>query len=332
MLENREKMENMSVQSTPTLFEKPYSRKKSSATNAAVKNSGASTDTAMNSPRRKATKNIKSGRPLVSLSLARDKKLSNLVEVIEPSRQRDELILSPQNIRAFVGLLEEFRRADTLRRHGLSIRSKLLFCGPPGCGKTVTAEVFAHELGLPLLVARLDTIISSYLGETASNLRNVFEVASNEPCVLFLDEFDALARTRTEGAEHGELRRVVNSLLLMIDKYHGRGFLIAATNLEESLDAAIWRRFDDVILFDHPREKQIRQFIELKTRNFPLNFDLSKAVSKLDGLSYADIERICINAIKRSILKDLKQIDETAFSVAIREEMRRQQVRMRIKF
>jgi len=285
----------------------------------------------MNSPRRKATKTVQSGRPLVSLNLARDKKLFDLVEVIEPSRHRDELILSPQNIRAFAGLLEEFRHADTLRRHGLSIRSKLLFCGPPGCGKTVTAEVFAHELGLPLLVARLDSIISSYLGETATNLKLVFEAVSNEPCVLFLDEFDALARTRTEGAEHSELRRVVNNLLLMIDRYHGRGFLVAATNLEESLDAAIWRRFDEVILFDHPREKQIRELIALKTRNFPLNFELGTVVSKLVGLSYADIERVCMNAIKRSILKDANKIDETNFSIAIREEMRRQQVRNRIK-
>jgi SpoVK/Ycf46/Vps4 family AAA+-type ATPase len=106
--------------------------------------------------------------------------------------------------------MEEFRGADLLRRHGLEIRSKLLFCGPPGCGKTLTAEVFAHELGLPLVIARLDAIISSFLGETATNIRKVFESAAGQPCVLFLDEFDGLARARADGSEHNELRRVVN--------------------------------------------------------------------------------------------------------------------------
>jgi SpoVK/Ycf46/Vps4 family AAA+-type ATPase len=228
-------------------------------------------------------------------------------------------------------LLEEFRHGDTLRRHGLSVTSKLLFCGPPGCGKTLTAEIFAKETGLPLLVARLDAIISSFLGETASNLRKLFEEVERRPCVLFLDEFDALARTRGDGAEHNEMRRVVNSLLMLIDRYKGRGFIIAATNVEESLDDAIWRRFDDVIVFELPEERQILRLIELKTRNFSMKFDLSERIKRLVGFSYADIERVCVAAIKRSVLKGAKSVLESEFDLAIAEGRRRRNIRAHLK-
>jgi SpoVK/Ycf46/Vps4 family AAA+-type ATPase len=283
----------------------------------------------MRSPRRKSTRS--ETKSLVPLTLAHDSRFTNLVEVVEPTRDRDQLILSHSNVRVFAGLLEEYQHADTLRRHGLPIRSKLLFCGPPGCGKSITAEVFAHELGLPLIVARLDAIVSSFLGETSSNIRSVFETANKQPCVLFLDEFDALARARTDHSEHNELRRVVNSLLMLIDRFRGKGFLVAATNLEESLDAAIWRRFDEVLLFDLPRDREISAFLKLKTNNFPAAFNLDKKLEKLRGLSYADIERICLNAIKRSILKRSSKILETEFNLALREEQLRQEVRNRLR-
>ncbi|MFO1110691.1 MAG: ATP-binding protein [Bradyrhizobium sp.] len=284
----------------------------------------------MRSPRRKVITAVEQGRPLIPIKLARDNRFSQLVEVVEPRRNRSELVLAPHNIRTFLGLMEEFRGADRLRRHGLQIRSKLLFCGPPGCGKTVTAEVFARELGLPLIVARLDAIISSFLGETATNIRKVFEAAAEQPCVLFLDEFDALARARSDGSEHNELRRVVNSLLMLIDRYRGVGFLVAATNLEESLDAAIWRRFDEVIVFDLPSHREIRRLVEIKLKNFPVSFRLSEKLAGLRGMSYADIERVCDNAIKTSILKGSKNLIEAEFNFAIREQQRRHAVRERL--
>jgi SpoVK/Ycf46/Vps4 family AAA+-type ATPase len=262
----------------------------------------------------------------------RDNQKSHLIEAVVPERNRDDVILSPANVRSFAALLDEFRQADRLRRHGLEIRTKLLFCGPPGCGKTITAEAFAFELALPLFVARLDAIVSSFLGETATNLRKVFEIASEQPCVLFLDEFDALARARTDSSEHNELRRVVNSLLQMIDRHKPtKGFLIAATNLEESLDSAIWRRFDEVVLFDPPKEREIRALLRLKTKNFPAEFNIDSKVQKLLGLSFADIERICVNAIKRSIIKDARRIGEADFNIALREEQRRQAIKAAVK-
>ncbi|MGB7098284.1 MAG: ATP-binding protein, partial [Xanthobacteraceae bacterium] len=187
---------------------------------------------------------------MLPLSLEQGNQFSHLVELIEPSRERNELVLSPQNNDILEALLNEFRHADILRRHGLINRSRILLCGPPGTGKTLTAEILARQIGLPLYVAKIDAIISSFLGETASNVRKLFDAANQQACVLFLDEFDALARARISNDEHNELRRVVNSLLMMIDRYSGRGLLVAATNLEEALDSAIWRRFDDVLFFD----------------------------------------------------------------------------------
>ena len=228
---------------------------------------------------------------------------SDFVERIEPSHTENDIALSAQNVRVFRGLMKEFRRAEDVRKKGLPVRSKLLFCGPPGCGKTLGAEVFAYELGLPLFVVKLDRLISSYLGETASNVRKIFEFARKQPCVLFLDEFDALARSRDDTTEHNELRRVVNSLLIFIDRIQPKGFLIAATNLDQSLDAAIWRRFDEVIWFDKPDLTMIGGFLAMKFRNVAVAFDPGRYGSKLDGYSYAEIERVCVQAMRAAIIE-----------------------------
>src|SRR3954454_8029007 len=197
----------------------------------------------------------------------------DFVERVDPQHTKNDIVLSPANVRTLLGLIREFRRGDDIRRIGLPVRSKLLFCGPPGCGKTLCAEVFAAEIGLPLFVVKIDRLISSYLGETATNVRKIFEFARKQPSVLFLDEFDALARSRDDSSEHNELRRVVNSLLLFIDRIKPKGFLIAATNLDQSLDVAIWRRFDEVIWFEKPERPMVDRFLRLKFKNIPTTFD-----------------------------------------------------------
>lgn len=261
-------------------------------------------------------------RSLAALSQHADP-VDELLEAIEAQRGRDQIVLSSEGRGLIDGLIEEHRRGEELRRHNLPLRSKVLFCGPPGCGKTLAAEVIARELSLPLYTAKLDVIISSFLGETASNLRKVFDVAARRPCVLFLDEFDALARDRADTSEHNELRRVVNSLLLFIDRYRGRGLVVAATNLEGTLDSAVWRRFDEVIAFEAPGETQIAELLHLRFRNFPVNFDLKKEAGRLKGLSFADIERVCFDAIKGAVLKRRKGVSETEFAAALKSEQRR---------
>jgi SpoVK/Ycf46/Vps4 family AAA+-type ATPase len=247
----------------------------------------------------------------------------DFVERLAPERTMHDIVLSDTNVRVLLGLVREFRRADEIRRHGLPVRSKLLFCGPPGCGKTLCTEVFAAELGLPLFVVKIDRLVSSYLGETAANVRKIFEFARKQPCVLFFDEFDALARARDDTSEHNELRRVVNSLLVFIDRIRPKGFLVAASNLEQVLDSAVWRRFDEVVWFNRPDSGMIRRFLELKFRNFPTSFDPQAYVAELRGYSYAEIERVCIQAIKSALMERRKRVTEEEFGLAVADEVRR---------
>jgi SpoVK/Ycf46/Vps4 family AAA+-type ATPase len=248
---------------------------------------------------------------------------ADLLDAIEVTRGFSDIVLNPDTRLLVEGIVEERRRSEELRRHRLPVSTRLLFAGRSGCGKTMCAEVVARELSLPLYSARIDVIISSFLGETASNLRRLFEFAARRTCVLFLDEFDALARTRTDAAEHNELRRVVNSLLLMIERFKGPGLVVAATNLPQFLDEALWRRFDDIVLFEAPGEREIVQLLGRQFANFPANFDLATSVPKLVGMSYADIERVCVDAIKKAVLKKRKSVSETEFAAALRQEARR---------
>ena len=255
----------------------------------------------------------------------------DFIQRIEPRRGPQDIILSIQNTELFVGLIREFREADRIRRHGLPVRSKVLFCGPPGTGKTLCAEIFASELGLPFFHVRLDSLISSYLGETATNIRKTFEFARRQPCVLFFDEFDAIARSRAEIGEHGELRRVVNSLLIFIEQIEPQGFVIAATNLDAHLDPAIWRRFDEIVWFEQPGDVMIRKYLEHAFRNARVCFDPAAYSDQLRGYSYADLERVCVQAMKLSILGGNKAVSDADFRQAMRDAERRRMRRQKLE-
>lgn len=269
-------------------------------------------------------------RKLEVIPQEKDKQLP-LVEFVTPERRPTDIVLSRENQQLLLSVLDEFRHRELIKSHGLRMRSKLLFCGPPGCGKTLCAEVFAHEIRLPLLVANMDTLVSSFLGETASNLRRVFDYASSRPVVLLLDEFDAIARLRDDETQHGELKRVVNSLLQLIDRFAGQGFLIAATNHEKQLDAAIWRRFDEIIYFDKPDRLQVIRLLKLKFRNFKTDFDPSSKADDLFGFSHAEIERVCLNAIRRSVLHRRNSVDESRFHKALELEARRRSIATKLE-
>ncbi|WP_113913384.1 AAA family ATPase [Roseovarius dicentrarchi] len=250
------------------------------------------------------------------------------IQRFEPRFGPEDIQLSVENLSLFTGLIDEFRKSDLIKRNGLPVRSKLLFCGPPGTGKTLCAEIFAGQLGLPFFHVKLDRLISSFLGETASNIRKTFEFARRQPCVLFFDEFDALARSREEGSDHSELRRVVNSLLIFIDQIQPSGFLIAATNLDGQLDPAIWRRFDEVVWFDHPDETMTRRYLTNAMKNSELEFDIEDMVQGTMDYSYAELEKICNQAKKLALLDRRKSISKKHFRDAIRYADRR---RMRIR-
>ncbi|MDO6445446.1 ATP-binding protein [Colwellia sp. 1_MG-2023] len=228
-----------------------------------------------------------------------------LIDIKQANRSIDELVLEQSTLEVIENVLEEYRREDVLRSYGMMPAEKVLFFGPPGCGKTLSAEAIAYELNRPLAIVRLDSLVSSFLGETAANLRKVFDFIAKHKLVVLFDEFDALGKERDDGSEHGELRRVVNAVLQMMDSYDGQSIIIAATNHDQILDSAIWRRFDELVEFPVLNKKQLQNLLQLKLRGVRREFDLDcpELHSIFDGKSPAIIERIIRRAVKRMILK-----------------------------
>ena len=203
---------------------------------------------------------------------------------------------------------------------------KVIFFGPPGCGKTLAAEVVAFELDRPLAVVRLDALVSSFLGETAANLRKVFDFIAQHPFVVLFDEFDAIGKERDSGSDHGELRRVVNAVLQMMDSYEGSSLILAATNHEQILDSAIWRRFDESIEFPLPDENQLKAILHLKLRGIRRQFEIDdeEVLKDLKGKSGADVERVIRRAAKRMILREQEFLTIKELKSALaREELRK---------
>ena len=228
-----------------------------------------------------------------------------LIDIRQANRSIDELVLRQSTFEVVENVLEEYRREDILRSYGMMPAEKVLFFGPPGCGKTLTAEAMAYELDRPLAIVRLDSLVSSFLGETAANLRKVFDFIAKHKMVVLFDEFDAVGKERDDGSEHGELRRVVNAVLQMMDSYDGKSIIVAATNHDQILDSAIWRRFDELVEFPILNTEQLQNLLQLKLRGVRREFDLDsiELIDIFDGKSPAIIERIIRRAIKRMILK-----------------------------
>jgi len=242
-------------------------------------------------------------------------------------REEKDIVLSKSTQSLFTEILNEHNRADVLRSYGLQPAQKLLFCGPPGCGKTLAAEVIAHSLSLPLVLVRLDSVISSFLGETAANLRKVFDYIVQYPVVALFDEFDALAKDRGDTADHGELKRSVNAVLQMLDGYRGSSILIATTNYESLLDHAVWRRFDEVMRFEMPNLEQIKNLLALKLSGIRRNFDTDdeQIASAFNRLSHADIERVLRRAVKEMILSGREFLEKSHIDDALAREYRHKQ-------
>jgi SpoVK/Ycf46/Vps4 family AAA+-type ATPase len=231
-----------------------------------------------------------------------------------PRRRLDDLVLSDTVRRAVRELIEEQQRADVLRAHGLEPRNRLLLVGPPGNGKTTLAEAVAEAISVSFFIVRYESMIGSYLGETATRLKRIFDYARTTPCVLFFDEFDAIGKERGDIHETGEIKRVVSSLLMQIDELPSYTIVIAATNHPELLDRAAWRRFQVRLTLPFPRQRELGVYIEEFMNRFgePIGVPAQTIAKALGAISYAEAEHFCLDVRRRQVLamgeKSLKHI------------------------
>jgi SpoVK/Ycf46/Vps4 family AAA+-type ATPase len=233
----------------------------------------------------------------------------SVVTFISDQIRREQLFFRPDTQNALDRVVLEHQSVQLLAQGGLQPKRKLLFWGPPGCGKTVAARSLSSELGLPCGVVRLSSLITSYVGETASNIQKVFEIADARPMVLLFDEADALAKARGDVNDVGELRRVLNSLLQALDYFAPRGSIVVlATNHSHTFDPAIWRRFDDIIEFPAPGLKEREAQLRFLTGGLQIEGGLDVAARMLTACSYADIDRAVQEVAKTKLLTRVSAI------------------------
>ena len=226
-----------------------------------------------------------------------------LLEIKKFKKDWTDLVVTTKIRNSLESIIEENNKREILSVYGLKPKQTLLFFGPPGCGKTPTAQVLSGILGYPMVYIRFDGVISSYLGETAGNLRKIFDFIRDGRWIIFFDEFDVIGKQRDDPFEHGEMKRVVNNFLQMIDNHSSESIIICATNHQHLLDPALWRRFDDIILFDIPNKENRIKLIKRNLRSVrTTSMDYHLLADNMKGMSPADIEMVCLNAIKRNIL------------------------------
>lgn len=248
--------------------------------------------------------------PVALQSLPRNRRDGEaLVTFITRPIQNERVVLRPETRTAVDRLLLEQKRRKLLEKFGFHPKGKILFWGPPGCGKTLTACFIGTELGLPVGLVRLSALVTSYVGETSANLQRVFALASQSPMVLLLDEVDALAKNRDDRNDVGELKRVVNSLLQAFDSFNsGKSLMIAASNHQYMLDEAVWRRFDDIIEFSLPSQTERVELLRRLLSGVVFDGQYSEAARLMTLLSYADIELLVTESIKTMILEEREAV------------------------
>lgn len=236
--------------------------------------------------------------------IARQEAVAGLLHEREPERRLAELVLTGPTRKAVNELVEEHHRRDLLRSHGIEPRHRVMLIGPPGGGKTTLAEAIATELALPLLAVRYEGVIGSYLGETASRMDALFAAVRVRPCVLFFDEFDVVAKERGDTHETGEIKRVVSSLLLQVDRLPAHVVVVTATNHPELLDRAVWRRMQLRLELPAPTRAGRIEWLRAWSARAGIELGLAErtVADKLHTLSYAELEEFALDVQRRQVL------------------------------
>lgn len=259
-----------------------------------------------------------------AIPLAQPKgELAALLSVAYPDVRLAGMVLLPELESRLRRVLREQKLQNRLRDHGLSPRRKLLFLGPPGSGKTMTAAALAGELALPLFTILLEGVITKFMGETAAKLRSVFDAMADTRGVYLFDEFDAIGARRSSSNDVGEIRRVLNSFLQFLEQDESASLVIAATNHPELLDPALFRRFDDVIEYSLPEPEVAHRIVEARLATFDTAaLDWSAVTDAAAGLSQAEIARAADEAAKSAVLDGHTRISTTELLDAISERRR----------
>lgn len=255
------------------------------------------------------------------IPLARPRgELADVLTASYPAIKLPDMVLGQTLEKRLGRVVREHKAVRNIRARGLSPRRKLLLVGPPGTGKTMTASALAGELGLPLFVVRLDGLITKFMGETSAKLRLVFDAMNQTRGIYLFDEFDSIGSERGLGNDVGEIRRIVNSFLQMVEQDISDSLIVAATNHVALLDRALFRRFDDIIEFELPDLERIKLVLRVKLGSAAkTRLKWAEAGKAAVGLSFADVARAAEDAIKASVVDDRDTVTQADLMAAIRE-------------
>ena len=256
--------------------------------------------------------------PLKILQFPQD--LRGLVLSEEPKSHLSSLVVRDELNTRITRIIHEFRQQDKLKSHGLSNRRKILLIGHPGTGKTMTAHVIAHELHLPLHTIQVDKLVTRFMGATSAKLRQIFDLIEKSPGVYLFDEFDAIGGERMLDNDVGEMRRVLNAFLQFIENDSSDSLIVAATNSPSILDRALFRRFDDVLHYQLPEDFARKALIKNLLGSFlSSKFVWKRMIEESNGLSHAEVDFACRDAIKQAILTDKQKVDANLLSQMLGE-------------
>lgn len=256
--------------------------------------------------------------------VSKNKDIDDLLLQVDTYDDMTSLVLSQELKEKLDRVIKEYLKKETLSKYGLANRRKLLLYGASGTGKTMTASALAKEFNLPFFVVRTEKVVTKFMGETGQKLGRIFDFINEVPAVYLFDEFDAIGSQRGMDNEVGEQRRILNTFLQLLERDDSDSFIIAATNSIESIDKAMFRRFDDVIEYKLPDTEQrlalLREYLYTAK-----DLDFSSAESLFDGVSHAEIKMVCSDIFKESLLNDRKiDLPLVQTIVNMRQQLNRQ--------